>query len=240
MDGAATEQAAAPSYILAIDTSLGACSACCLSVRTTETAAIESVLMERGHSDTLVPLLDRVVSRIDGGFAGLARIAVTIGPGSFTGIRIGVAAARAIGLACKRPVVGVSTLSALAAPAIATRFRSTVVAAIDAHHGNVYVQSFSADGATLLPPAVLSVVDAVAALGRGPLRMVGTGAPMLATEAWSRGVNAEVDEQMLVPDITFVARLGLLAEPERAVPRPLYLRAADAKPPTSGVIARAD
>ena len=157
MDGA-EGQTAAPSYILAIDTSLGACSACCLAPGQTEPASSESILMARGHAEMLVPLIDRVVSRLEGGFAALSRIAVTIGPGSFTGIRVGVAAGRAIGLACKRPVVGVSTLAALAAPAIATRFRSTVVAAIDAHHGNVYVQSFTADGATQLAPTVLTVI----------------------------------------------------------------------------------
>ncbi len=237
MEGADREDTA-PSYILAIDTSLGACSACCLLDGWTEPTATESVLMMRGHAETLVPLIDRVVSRMQGGFSALGRVAVTIGPGSFTGIRVGVAAGRAIGLACKRPVVGVSTLSALAAPTIATRYRSTVVAAIDARHGHLYVQSFSADGATLLAPTVLSLADAVTALGRGPLRLVGSGAAMLAIEAWSRGINAEVDETTLVPDIAFVARLGRLADPERALPRPLYLKPPDATPPSGGVIAR--
>lgn len=230
---------ASPSFVLAIDTALSAVSACMLSSGETTPLSAESMPMERGHAEALVPLIDRVVSRVDGGFEVVSRIAVTIGPGSFTGIRVGVAAARALGLACKVPVVGVSTLSALAAPSIASGYRSTIAAAIDANHGNVYVQSFAADGGTQLPPSVLPVAEVIRLLGSGPFRLVGSGAAMLAIEAWSLGLNADVVEHTLVPDIAFVARLGALADPKRALPRPFYLRPPDAKPQTNGVIARA-
>ncbi len=223
----------APAHILALDTSLAACSACCLAPGEALPAAHESLRMERGHAEALVPLLDRVVSRLPAGFAALARVAVTVGPGSFTGIRVGVAAARAVGLACKVPVVGVSTLSALAAPAVARGLPSAVVAAVDAHHGNVYVQGFAPDGATQLGPAVMPVAEAAAALGPGPVRVVGSGAAALAAEARARGITADVDPAAPVPDIAFVARLGLLADPERAPPRPAYLKAPDAKPPAA-------
>ncbi|UDL95844.1 tRNA (adenosine(37)-N6)-threonylcarbamoyltransferase complex dimerization subunit type 1 TsaB [Lichenihabitans sp. PAMC28606] len=229
-----------PDLVLAIDTSLSAVSACVSRVGEPAPIAFESMAMARGHAEALVPLIDRVVSQIDGGFAALTRVAVTIGPGSFTGIRVGVAAARAIGLACKIPVVGVSTLSALAAPAIASGFRPTIVAAIDAHHGNVYVQSFSVDGGTQLGATILSVKEAIRAVGQGPIRLVGSGATMLAIEAWSLGINAEIDEKSMTPDIGFVARLGLLADPVRALPRPFYIRPPDAKPQTNGVIARVE
>lgn len=224
-----------PAFILAIDTSLGACSACSLAPGAAEPAARESLLMARGHAEALVPLLDRVVSRLPGGFAALGRVAVTVGPGSFTGIRVGVSAARAVGLACRIPVVGVSTLSALAAPAVARGLSSAVVAAVDARHGSVYVQDFGPDGGTRLSPAVLPVADAVRALGRGPFRMVGSGAPALAIEAWARGLGAEVDETAFVPDVAFVAQLGLLADPGRAPPRPSYLKPPDAKPSGGGL-----
>ena len=238
MDGDAHGHA--PSFVLAIDTSLGACSACCLAPGATEPAAAESVIMARGHAEALVPLVDRVVSRIEGGFGALRRVAVTVGPGSFTGIRVGVSAARAFGLACKVPVVGVSTLAALAAPSIGTAHRATIVAAIDAHHGNVYLQSFAPDGDTRIEACVLPVPEALRALGRGPLRLIGSGAPLLAIEAWSQGLDAEVDERAMAPDIAYVARLGLLADATRALPRPLYLKAPDAQPQANGVLARAD
>ena len=98
--------------ILAIDTALAATSACLLVPGQTSPFAAETLFMEAGHAEALLPLIDRVVARAPGGFAAVTRVAVTVGPGSFTGIRIGVAAARAFGLACGVPVVGVSTLSA--------------------------------------------------------------------------------------------------------------------------------
>jgi tRNA threonylcarbamoyl adenosine modification protein YeaZ len=227
-----------PMCILAIDTSLGATSVCLLNGGAAAPFSVESIPMERGHAEALVPMIDRVVSRAPAGLSSVNRIAVTIGPGSFTGIRVGVAAARALGLACEVPVVGVSTLSALAAPSIAAGYRPTIAAAIDARHGNVYLQSFSTDGGTQVGPVALSVAEAILALGAGPFRLVGSAASMMAIAAWSVGINADVDERTFLPDIAFVARLGLLADAARALPRPLYLKPPDAKPQANGVIAR--
>ena len=226
------------SSILAIDTALGATAVCVLTNGGVAPVS-ESIPMERGHAEAVVPMIERVVSRAPGGVAGLKRIAVTIGPGSFTGIRVGVSAARALGLAWDLPVVGVSTLSALAAPAIAASQWATIAAAIDARHGNVYLQSFSRDGGTQVRPTVLPVDEAVRALGAGPFRLVGSGASMMAIAAWSMGLNADVDERSILVDIAYVARLGLLADPARALPRPLYLKPPDAKPSAGGLIARA-
>ena len=192
--------------------------------------------MERGHAEALVPLIDRVVSAVEGGFAGLQRIAVTVGPGSFTGLRVGISAARAIGMACGVPVVGVSTLAALAAPLILDQKPGLVAAAIDARHGNVFFAAFGHDGRALAPPRCMPVRDAVRSLGAGPVRLAGSGAPMLAIEAWSAGMVAEVTGELGAPEITIVAKLGLLADPGSAPPRPLYLKAADAKPQTAARI----
>lgn len=224
--------------ILAIDTALAATSACLLVPGQTVPFATETLFMQAGHAEALLPLVDRVVARAPGGFSAVTRVAVTIGPGSFTGIRIGVAAARAFGLACRVPVVGVSTLSALAAPAIAVGARPPIVAAIDARHGNVYVQSFGPRGETLVGPALMSVDAAARALGSGPLRLIGSGGPALARAAFALGVTADAEGFHALPDIDFVARLGLLADPERAIARPLYLKAPDAAPPRpSGLLA---
>ncbi|MCW6510139.1 tRNA (adenosine(37)-N6)-threonylcarbamoyltransferase complex dimerization subunit type 1 TsaB [Lichenifustis flavocetrariae] len=219
-----------PRYVLAIDTALGAASACLLDLSSGTPVAAESLPMERGHAEALLPLLDRIVAQVDGGFDAISRVAVTVGPGSFTGIRVGVAAARAIGLACQIPVVGVSTLQALAAPAIASRIQPPIIAAIDAKHGNVYAQIFGTAGITVMEACHASVASVIEAAGPGPLRLVGSGAPMLAIEAWSRGLNADVDAHTAVPDIALVARLGALADPEAAGPKPLYLKPPDAKP----------
>ncbi len=216
--------------ILAIDTALPAVSACVLSEGATAAESAESLGMERGHAEALIPLIERVVGRVAGGFASLDRVAVTVGPGSFTGLRVGIAAARAIALACAVPAVGVSTLAALAAPLILDEAAGTVVVAIDARHGHVFFAAFRPDGGILLMPRFASKEDAIRAIGEGPLRLAGSGAPLLAIEAWHRGLTAEIIGDRVAPDIAFVARLGLLADPASAPPRPLYLKAPDAKP----------
>lgn len=216
--------------ILAIDTALGAVSACVLDSGDVEPESIESLIMERGHAEALVPLIDRVVAPIEGGFSALARVAVTVGPGSFTGLRVGIAAARGIGIACGIPVVGVSTLAALAAPLILEQGPDVVVAAIDARHGNVYVAAFAPDGRSVIEPCIAPAREAARALGPGRFRLIGSGAALMAIEAAKAGVSAEIDHESPVPDIVFVARLGLLADPQLAPPRPLYLKPPDAKP----------
>lgn len=216
--------------ILAIDTALDAVSACVFDEDAGEPLALETLFMQRGQAEALMPLLDRVVSQTEEGFKGLDRIAVTVGPGSFTGLRVGIAAARAIGLACHVPVVGVSTLAALAAPLILEAQPGLVVPAIDARHGSLYFAVFGPDGRALVLPRVATLREAMRQLGTGPIRLAGSGAPMLAIEAKSAGLSAEVVGETGAPDIAFVARLGLLADPKGAPPRPLYLKPPDAKP----------
>ncbi len=223
--------------ILAIDTALPAVSACVLTEGATAPDAEETLAMERGHAEALLPLIERVMAKVEGGFASLGRVAVTVGPGSFTGLRVGIAAARAIALAWDLPAVGVSTLAALAAPLILEEKPGTTVVAVDAKHGHVFLAAFHEDGRLMLAPRFSGVREAVAALGDGPLRLAGSGAPMLAIRAWSQGLAAEIIGEHVAPDIAFVARLGLLADPATAPARPLYLKAPDAKPPARSPLA---
>jgi tRNA threonylcarbamoyl adenosine modification protein YeaZ len=225
--------------ILAIDTALGATSACVLAQGASDPEAMETIAMERGHAEALLPLVERVLAASEGGIEAITRIAVTVGPGSFTGIRIGIAAARAFGLAREAPVVGVSTLSALAAPVIAGRTPGLVIAAIDARHGAIFAQGFASGGKTLLSPRLSGARDVVRALGAGPFRVVGSAAAAVAAEANAMGLMAEVIDRSEAPDIAFVARLGFLATPETAPPKPLYMKAPDAKAQENGRIPRA-
>jgi len=215
--------------ILAIDTALSAVSACVLDRDSSEPLALESIPMERGHAEALAPLLERVVGKVEGGFASIDRIAVTVGPGSFTGIRIGLAAAYAIAIARKIDIVGVSTLAALAAPHIFDPFEGALAAAIDARHGQVYVAAFGPDGRMLLAPRRAGAHEALRAIGDGPLNLVGGGGEILAKEARNSGVATKILAQDAAPDIAVVARLGFAASPATAPARPLYLKAADAK-----------
>jgi tRNA threonylcarbamoyl adenosine modification protein YeaZ len=224
--------------VLALDTALGACSACVLQVGEAEPLAHETILMDRGHAEALLPMVDRVVSRVMGGFAGLDRVAVTVGPGSYTGLRVGIAAARAIGLAAGIPVVGVATLSAFLAPLMASKPSGVLAAAIDAKHGQIYIQALAPGGRTIIAPTLMGVRDAVRLLGSGPVAVSGSGSPALAAEAWAQGVETHVAEASLAPEITWVARLGAMADPGQALAKPLYLRGPDAKPQDGARIAR--
>lgn len=216
--------------ILAIDTALASVSACVFDEGAENPVSVELVAMERGHAEALLPLLDKVLAGASGGFASLDRVAVTIGPGSFTGLRIGIAAARAIGLACKIPVVGVSTLAALAAPLILQQKPGLAAVAINARHGHVYFAAFGSDGRATLPARILPVREAARALGAGPVRLTGSGACLLAAEASATGSHFEITLDPAIVDIVFVARIGLLADPAQTPPRPLYLKAPEAKP----------
>ena len=86
----------------------------------------------------------------------------------------------------------------------------------------------------LIPPKAMPIREAIRALGSGPVKMVGSGAPMMAIEAWSMGLRAEVASDYVAPDIEFVARIGMLADPAKSPARPMYLRPVDAKPQAAG------
>ncbi len=224
--------------ILAIDTSLAACAACVLDTDGATVLARESLAMDRGHAEALLPMVDRVASATEGSFGALDRVAVTIGPGSYTGLRIGISAARAIGLAAGVPVVGVATLSAYLAPLLAGEMRGLAGVAIDAKHGQIYVQVVAPGGRTIIPAGLMGLRETVRLMGSGPVHLTGSAAPMLALEAMTQGIEAFVADAPMAPDITWVARLGGAADPAQALPKPLYLRGPDAKPQDAARIAR--
>lgn len=217
--------------ILAIDTALAAASACVFDQASGDVLARETLEMARGQDQAIISLIGRVVAEAGGGAKSIDRVAVTVGPGSFTGIRIGISAARAIGLALGVPVVGVSTLAAYAAPAVLDKQDGVVAAAIDARHGRLYIAAF-VNGRPIVAPRVATPREAVRAMGSGPFWLAGPSAPALAIEAWDMGEKAEVVEQAGSPDIEFVARLGAAADPHIAQARPSYMRAPDIKAPS--------
>jgi tRNA threonylcarbamoyladenosine biosynthesis protein TsaB len=216
--------------ILAIDTALGAVAACAYDAEADSILVTERTFIDRGHAEAVVPLLDRIASRLPGRFDSIDRVVVTTGPGSFTGIRVGVAAAKSIGIALDVEVVGVSTLTAFAAPLLGREgFR--VGSVIDARHGNVYFECFDAAGAIVHPAAAIPIREAAARLRGGATVLAGPGASLVAIEAWSQGVKAEIGGEAVSPDIAFVARLGALADAAESPARPFYLKAADVTPP---------
>ncbi len=216
--------------ILAIDTALDACAAGVLDTDAATMIAQESQAMKRGHAEALMPLIGRVIRQAGVAFAALDRIAVTTGPGSFTGLRVGLSAARGIGLAANKPVVGLSTLTAYAAPVVGQNAPQPVISAIDARHDHVYFQVVSGDGGSLMRPRVAPIEEALGAAGFGAAHLVGNAARILA-DRWPADAPPpfKVDPQP-APDIAWLAWLGAAVSPDAAPARPYYLRAPDAKP----------
>jgi tRNA threonylcarbamoyladenosine biosynthesis protein TsaB len=191
--------------------------------------AHEVQAMARGHAEALMPMIARVMTAADTPFTALDRIAVTVGPGSFTGLRVGISAARGLGLAAEKPVVGVTTLSAFAAPFL-SEAGGPIISLIDARHDHVYLQIVGGNGAPLVRPCVAPIADVFAHAELGAPRLVGNAARLVA-DRWPAGATQPASvEQQAAPDITWIAWLGVAADPSASRPRPLYLRPVDAKP----------
>lgn len=210
--------------ILAVDTALGACSVALLD--DDRVLAHRFTLMERGHAEALAPMVEDALKQAGGALAELDRLGVTVGPGAFTGQRIGLAFMRGLRLALERPLIGVTTLAAMAEAAKAETGLPRAIAINDAKRDEVYIELESSRA-----PSVLGFAEAIAALaeqpGVEPIALAGTAASR-ACEALSNRFRLASIRQ---PDALWVARLALKAEPSEMAPRPLYLRAPDAKLP---------
>lgn len=206
---------------LALDTALGACSVALAGADGVRARMGET--MNIGHAERLAPMADALMREAGVNFGALTRIAVTTGPGTFTGQRIGLAFARGLALALKIPCIGITTLEAMAAAARTERPGHDVLVATDARRGEAYVQAFAADGAPVGAPALLTL-DAAAALAGAETTLAGTAAE--AIHETGAGVLSAIRQ----PDAAFVAMLAL-DRPDLGPPHPLYLRAPDAKLP---------
>ena len=153
-----------PPRVLALDTSRGACSVCVYDGALRAPLAWESLAMTRGHAEALAPMLKRVLDEA-GGPEVVTKIAVAVGPGSFTGLRIGIATARAMALILGVPVVGVSTLIAYCGPMLDEPGSGVIAAAVDASHGHIYFQLIDSKAKPIFSPRVVSLRDAVRAIG---------------------------------------------------------------------------
>ncbi len=213
--------------LLVVDTSLGLCTVGVFEVDSAGASCLglRSEPMTKGHSERIAGFARDAATAAGVSFAHLDRIGVTVGPGSFTGLRVGLAFAQGLAAALGRPLVGISGLDALAASAGEA---PEVAALIDARRGQVYARVWRggvADG----PAEALTLEAAagrIATLAGGAV-LVGSGAPLFADVASGRTVIA-----LEGPDPAALARLAAAADPALAVPRPLYLRAPDATPPT--------
>ncbi len=226
--------------ILAFDTCLGAVSA---AVRWRSPRG-EWLLREQyepcttGHAERLFPMIAEVMEGAGLAFAAVDRIAVTLGPGTFTGVRSGIAAARAFALATGKPVVGTSSLAVMAlrveSLVAARRGGRPLAIAVDARRGMVYFQLFAGDLDEAGPARLLTPEQAAALVGSEPALIAGSGAGAVAILA---GPRAEASLSDLQPHARMLAVIAPGLQPLEPV-APLYLREPDAKPSANPSLVR--
>jgi len=221
--------------LLAFDTSMAACSA---AVWRDGLLAHRFRPMMRGHAEALFPMIREVMADAGVSFADLCAIAVTRGPGSFTGIRVGVAAARGLALAAEKPVIAATSLEVIARGASRhlkpEQGGEPFVVAMDARRGQLYCQQF-ARGYAVSDAQALSPEACAATLPHEHCVAVGSGAPLLAGAAAHRVIVLDADR---LPDAADLAAICAERAPETAPLTPLYLRAPDAKPQDGFAVAR--
>jgi tRNA threonylcarbamoyladenosine biosynthesis protein TsaB len=222
---------------LAIDTSADFCSAAVFDDAGGRVAAMASRQTAAGHAEHLMAVLAEALAAAGIRYPQIGRVAAVRGPGSFTGIRIGLATARGVALARAIPALGNNALAAHAEAAreIAGADRS-ILAVIDARRGQVYAQLFGGREAADWPAPMLAtpgdVLARVPAALRHRLQLCGAAASRLDS-----GLPTPVHAHG-APDIAIVARLAAHAEPRACRPEPLYVRPPDAKPQTGMAIER--
>jgi len=209
--------------ILAFDCAGAQCAAAILCDG--EVLATRHVLAERGHAQLLIPMLVDLLDGVGLKFSDIDRFAVTTGPGSFTGIRVALAAAHGLALGTGKPIVGVTVFEAMAAAARAP-FRLLV--AIDSRRAELFVQMFDLTGAPSAEPAMLPPGAVADWAGPGELTLTGDAARLVAPHLTGRVENLPEDWAAHV-DPAVVARLAASRSPGPP-PAPFYLRPPDAVP----------
>lgn len=223
--------------LLALDAAGAACSAALW--RDGRIVAHRLVPMHRGQSEHLVPMIEDVMAATDTAYETLEALAVTIGPGGFTGVRIGLATARGLALALHRPLIGISNFEAVAAAVPeAERAGRSLAVVLDSKRHEYYVQAFAApeDGVLrpLAPGAAVPPDELDAWLPAGPVLLAGDAAPaaMAALQAAQRDLRLATSPGLAdAVQVAILAAARPLPLPDAPMPQPLYLRPPDVTPP---------
>ena len=219
--------------ILSLDTSLSRCGVAIIDGE--RILVCEKEDLERGHAERLAPMVERALVTASLRADDLDRIAVVVGPGGFTGVRVALSFARGLGSVLDVPVIGVTSLEALAFGAQAHSADGLVGVVIDARRGQVYAGAYEipmTGGSLRLAPFVADPEEAakrLSALQDGSLTIIGSGVSLVAPFE-----NFIVSKESETIDPVCVAKLGGMAVSPRSrqMPAPVYLRPPDAKPPS--------
>ncbi|AZO09912.1 MULTISPECIES: tRNA (adenosine(37)-N6)-threonylcarbamoyltransferase complex dimerization subunit type 1 TsaB [unclassified Mesorhizobium] len=220
--------------LLAIDCAANLCAACVYDATAVAELGREVLDLGKGHAEHLMAVIDAVLKAAGTDYAGLGAVAVSIGPGSFTGLRVGVSTARGLGLALKIPAIGVTTLEALAAEAAHTFPGRIVLAALDAGREEIHAALFDSALVPTYGPTVTSLAEATTMALDAKAVLAGTAAQQIAAAART---TFDFGPDAATADIATYARLAAARGPGEK-PKPLYLRGADAKPQAGFILPR--
>ncbi|ESX93003.1 tRNA (adenosine(37)-N6)-threonylcarbamoyltransferase complex dimerization subunit type 1 TsaB [Mesorhizobium sp. LNJC405B00] len=220
--------------LLAIDCAANLCAACVYDASGGRELGRSVLDLGKGHAEHLMAVIDEALKADGTDYAGLGAVAVSIGPGSFTGLRVGVSAARGLALALKIPAIGVTTLEALAAEARAAFPGRPVLAALDAGREEIHAALYDAEAMLRYGPAVTTLAQAAGMAADNRPVLAGTAAVQIAAAA---GRDFDIGPMAATADIAVYARLAA-AEAEGDKPKPLYLRGADAKAQAGFILLR--
>jgi tRNA threonylcarbamoyladenosine biosynthesis protein TsaB len=227
--------------ILALDTSMGACSAAVLrDDGAARHLVVREALMARGHAEALMPMIAEVMAEAGLDFAALGLIAATVGPGSFTGVRIAIAAARGLALVTPAKLYGTDSLTVMARLALSTGVvrQEPLAVAVDARRGMLYLGLYNEEGRKLDGPLLLAPDDAATLLPSNLNSVVGSGAVLLAEARARRGRMLKAELPELQPSAAALAEIALESGETVPMLRPLYLRPPDARPQAQAVARR--
>lgn len=220
--------------VLACDTTQGACSA---ALYRGGLLAAELQEMRKGHAEALLPIIAALIEKAGVDMAAIDRLAVTHGPGSFTGVRVGLAAMRGLALALDKPLKTYGSFEVMARGAAIKgkmdgEMEGPLLVAVDARRATFYAQGFAADAAPLGPPQAVDAAGALALVTARPLTIIGSGAAQLCDlqPHLHRGAAANW------PDAAHLAAMAAADADWDALPppEPLYLRPPDATLPDAG------
>jgi len=214
--------------LLAIDTAASLCAACVFDSDRGEERGRSVRDIGKGHAEQLMDVVGEALAAAQVGYASLGAIAVSVGPGSFTGIRVGVATARGLSLALQIPASGITTLDALAAEARAQRSNAAILAAIDAGRDGLYVALYDPLGKQVQTPSIATLEEAGMLASEDGVLICGSAAAIIAAAIGRPDKLAE--PLNATADIATYARLASTRPLLGEKPKPLYLRAPDAKP----------
>ncbi|MCB1461673.1 MAG: tRNA (adenosine(37)-N6)-threonylcarbamoyltransferase complex dimerization subunit type 1 TsaB [Nitratireductor sp.] len=221
---------------LAIDTSAHLCAVALHDDASDSILAERTEDIGRGHAERLMDVIGEVLAAASLDYSAMGRVAASVGPGSFTGLRVGLATARGIALGLGVPAVGVGALDALAVAARPHDAGQPLLSILDARRGEAYARFF---GAAARPEApFVAAYDTIAGMIRDEpdITLCGSGAAQLIELV---GRNLRIAHERAAAPIAAYARLGANVRETGIRPEPLYLRPPDAKPQSGFALARA-